>query len=91
MDQERNGLNQRVKFFARKMRQLGCMPSKLVQLMRIKTGGLGAEPLAAYPLGDFCDFQQRYSHVSATRIKFRTFLEPCERIKLLRLESQLKK
>ena len=43
------------------MCQLGSQLSKVVQLTRIKNGGLGAEPIAVYPLGNliFVMFQQK--------------------------------
>ena len=43
------------------------------------------------PLGDFLQVFGKYSYHNAIRITFRTFLEPFERSKLLRFETQFKK
>ena len=71
------------------MRQLDdSVLSRLVQHTRIKNGVCGVEPLAAPPLGDFCDFSEKNSHFIAIGIKFCNLLELDERTKMLRLESQ---
>ena len=55
------------------MRQLGSELSRLVQLTRIKNRGLGAEPIATHPLGDFCDFSAKNSNFAPFGSNFAPF------------------